>query len=164
MNVQLNSVSDTRKSLVVTLDAGEVDTEYKGVLGEFVKMARLPGFRPGKAPPAMIAKRYAKEIDGEFKQKVVTRAYRDALEKEKLEVLNIVNVEEGTVAAGSPATITVTLDVRPDFKLPDYAGLQVETDLTGATEDEVDKIIEQMRLRARRLQARFSVPPRKATT
>ena len=75
MNVQLNPVSDSRKNLVVTLDKDEVETEHKAVLGEYVRQARLPGFRPGKAPAALVTKRFAKEIAEELKQKVVTRAY-----------------------------------------------------------------------------------------
>ena len=43
MNVQLNTVSDSRRNLVVTLDPGEVDTEHKAVVGEYVRLARLPG-------------------------------------------------------------------------------------------------------------------------
>ena len=145
MNVQLNSVSATRKSLVVTLDASEVDAEHQAVVREIAKLARLPGFRPGKAPAAMIAKRFAKEIADDFKQKVVGKAYRSALEKEKLDVLNVVNVEEGTIAVGTAATITVTLDVRPEFQLPDYSNLATEIAPTEATDVEVDGVIQGLR-------------------
>ena len=145
MNIQLNSVSATRKSLVVTLDASEVDAEHKAVVGEIAKLARLPGFRPGKAPLAMIAKRFNKEIGDDFKQKVVAKAYRSALEKEKLDVLNVVNVEEGTIAAGSPATVTVTLDVRPEFQLPDYTGLATEIAPAEPGDTEVDSVIQGLR-------------------
>ena len=102
MNVQLNNVSATRKSLVVTLDPSEVDAEHKAVVGEISKLARIPGFRPGKAPAAMVAKRFSKEIVDDFKQKVVAKAYRTAMEKEKLDVLNVVKVDEGEIATGSP--------------------------------------------------------------
>ena len=145
MNVQLNHVSDTRKSLVVTLDAAEVKGEHDAVVGEYIRQVRLPGFRPGKAPAAMVAKRFAREITGEFKQKVVTRAYREGLEKQKLNVLTIVNVEDGTLEPGQPATITVTLDVRPEFALPDYTGLPAEIETTEATEAEVEAVVEQLR-------------------
>ncbi len=145
MNVQLNSASATRKSLVVTLDASEVDAEHQAVVGEIAKFARLPGFRPGKAPTAMIAKRFAKEIADDFKQKVVAKAYRNALEKEKLDVLNVVNVEEGTIAHGSSATVTITLDVRPEFQLPDYTNLAIEVAPTEATEAEVEGVVEGLR-------------------
>lgn len=145
MNVQLNSVSDTRKSLVITLDKSEVDAEHQAVVAEFVKLARLPGFRPGKAPAAMVTKRYAKDIADEFKQKVVAKAYRAGLEEQKLEVLNLVNVEPGTIEAGLSAAVTLTVDVRPEFPVPDYVGLPTEVASTESTDAEVDAVIEGMR-------------------
>ena len=145
MNVQLNNLSDTRKSLVVTLDPAEVDAEHQSVVAEFAKQAQIPGFRPGKAPATIVAKRYAKEIGEEFKQKVVTKAYRESLEQQKLDVLNIVNVEPGEVKPGAGATITVTLDVRPDFALPDYVGLPTTVAPVEPTDADVDQVIERMR-------------------
>jgi trigger factor len=145
LNVQLNTLSETRKNLVVTLDKEEVDAEHQAVLAEYVRVARLPGFRPGKAPATMVVKRFAKEITEEFKQKVVSKAYRGALEKEKLDVLNVVNVEEGTIAPGSPAAVTVTVDVRPDFTLPDYIGLPTQGAPVEPTDAEIDGVIEALR-------------------
>ena len=145
MNVQLNNVSATRKSLVVTLDPSEVDAEHQAVVGEIAKVARIPGFRPGKAPAAMVAKRFSKEIGDEFKQKVLARAYRSAMEKEKLDVLNIVNVEEGEIATGQPANVTITLDVRPEFELPPYTELPTEITPTEPTDAEVDTVIQGLR-------------------
>lgn len=145
MNVQLNSISDTRKSLVVSLDKSEVEAEHQAVAGEFIKLARLPGFRPGKAPAAMVIKRFGKEIADEFKQKVVSKAYQTAMEQHKLDVLNIVNVEPGTIEAGLSAAVTVTVDVRPEFQLPEYNGLKTEVAPTDASDEEVDRVIEAMR-------------------
>jgi trigger factor len=145
VNVLLNNVSATRKSLVVTLDPSEVDAEHQAVVGEIAKIARVPGFRPGKAPAAMVAKRFSKEIADEFKQKVVAKAYRSALEKEKLDVLNIVEVEEGKIATGEAANVTITLDVRPEFQVPEYVGLATEVAPVEATDAEVDNVIQGLR-------------------
>jgi len=158
VNVQLNNLSDTRKSLVVTLDESEVDAVHQSVVAEFSKLARIPGFRPGKAPAAMVAKRFAKDINEEFKQKVLSKAYRDALEQQKLDVLNIVNVEPGDVQPGHSAAVTIALDVRPEFKLPDYVGLATEVAPTDATDAEVDNVIEGMRAE----RAEFKVTDRPA--
>ncbi|HYP17417.1 MAG TPA: trigger factor [Opitutus sp.] len=158
MNVQLNNVSDTRKSLVVTLDPSEVDSVHQSVVAEFSQMARIPGFRPGKAPAAMVAKRFAKEIGEEFKQKTVTKAYRDALEQQKLDVLNIVNVEPGEVAAGTAATVTITVDVRPEFALPDYNGLTTQVAPVEVSDEEVARVVEGMRAE----RAEFKVAERPA--
>ena len=145
MNVQLTNVSDTRKSLIVTLDASEVDTEHKAVVAQTAKVARIPGFRPGKVPVAMIAKRFAKEIEGELQQKVMAKAYRSACEQEKIEVLNLVKIEEGEITPGAPASITIVVDVRPEFTLPEYLNLPTEVIRIDATDDEVEKVIEGLR-------------------
>ena len=145
MNVQLSTVSESRKNLVVTLDKSEVDAEHQAVVQEYVRLARLPGFRPGKAPLNLVSKKFAKEIAEEFKQKVVTKAYRDALEKEKLDVLNVVSVEEGTIEPGLSAAITVTVDVRPEFVLPDYVGLPTTVEPVEASDAEIDNVIQGLR-------------------
>jgi len=145
VNVQLDPISDTRKNLVVTLDKNEVDAEHQAVVAEFTKLARLPGFRPGKAPAAMVLKRFAKDIADEFKQKVIGKAYRDGLEKQKLDVLNIVKVEPGTIEPGLSAAVTLTVDIRPEFKLPEYTGLATVVSSTAASDEEVDKVIEGLR-------------------
>lgn len=145
VNVQVNTVSPTRKTLVVSLDPAEVDTEHRAVVDEFVRQVRLPGFRPGKAPAPMVAKRFGKEIGDEFKQKVVAKAYRGALEKDKLPVVSVVGVEEGTIAPGAAAQVTVTVDLRPEFSLPEVKGLPVEVPSAEPTPAEVDQAIEALR-------------------
>ncbi|MET0262351.1 MAG: trigger factor [Rariglobus sp.] len=145
MNIEIKDVSETRKSLVVTLDQAEVAAEHQAVIGEISKQARLPGFRPGKAPAAMIIKRYGKEISDELKQKVLAKAYRGGLEKSKLEALNITDVQEGTIVPDQAATVTITLDVRPTFTLPDYSGFATEIQSVESTDAEVEKVIESIR-------------------
>ncbi len=145
MNIDIQNISDTRKSLAVTLDVGEVDAEHKAVVAEFARMARLPGFRPGKAPVDIVLKRFAKEIAEEFKQKVVAKAYRGGLEQSKLDVITVANLDEGTIQAGQPATLTFTVDVSPEFTLPDYSGIATEIQPTESTDAEIDQVIEGMR-------------------
>ena len=145
MNVQITDINETRKTLTVTLDKSEVDGEYNAILGDFTKQVSLPGFRPGKAPASMVAKRFGKELKDEFKQKVIGKAYRDGLEQSKLEVLSLVDVEEGAIEPGLSAAIKLTVDVRPEFQLPDYNGFTTEIQPTEPTEAEVDTVIEGLR-------------------
>ncbi len=145
MNIQIQDVSPTRKSLVVSFDAKEVGIEYQAVIGEVSKQARLPGFRPGKAPAALVLKQYGKNIAEDFKQKVVGKAYRDGLKESKLNVVQVTGVEEGTIAPDQAATITITVDIQPSFELPDLAGIPV-TVVPGAVADaEVDAAVEALR-------------------
>ena len=145
MNVQITEINDTRKTLTVTLDKSEVDGEYTTILGQFSKQVNIPGFRPGKAPAQLVEKRFAKELKEEFKNRVIGKAYRDGLEQSKLEVLSLVDVEEGTVEAGLSAAIKITVDVRPEFALPEYTGLETEVISAEPTDAEVDTVIESLR-------------------
>ena len=145
MNVQITDINETRKTLTVTLDKGEVDGEYQELLGQYTKQVSLPGFRPGKAPAAMVAKRFGKELKDEFKNKVIGKAYRDGLDQSKLEVLTLVDVEEGAIEPGLSAAIKLTVDVRPEFKLPDYTGLETEVQSAEPTQAEIDTMIEGLR-------------------
>ncbi|MDB6114509.1 MAG: tig [Lacunisphaera sp.] len=145
MNVQITDINETRKTLTVTLDKSEVDGEYNAILGDMTRQVSLPGFRPGKAPAAMVAKRFGKELKDEFKQKVIGKAYRDGLEQSKLPVLSLVDVEEGQIEPGLSAAIKLTVDVRPEFQLPDYAGLETQVQPVDPTGAEVDTVIEGLR-------------------
>lgn len=145
MNVQITDINETRKALTVTLDQSEVAAEHTAVVGEFARQVRLPGFRPGKAPVQIVSKRFGKEISEEFKSKVVGKAYRDGLEHAKLDVLALVNVEQGAIEPGVAAEIKLTVDVRPEIKLPEDSGLELQIAATVPTTEEIDAVIEGMR-------------------
>ena len=106
VNIEIKDVSETRKSLVVSLDSSEVSTEHQATVTEFAKQARLPGFRPGKAPANLVQKRFGKDIGEEFKQRVLNKAYRSGLEQSKLDVITIANVDAGTIEDGKDAAVT----------------------------------------------------------
>ena len=158
VNIETQDLSDTRKSLVASFEADEVAAEHQAIVKEFVKIAKMPGFRPGKAPIAMVQKRYQKEITEEFRKKIMSKAYQSAIEDSKLEVLNVVNVEEGEITPDAPATITVTVDVQPVFDIPEWEGLPTTTEPTDASDEEVEKTLEHMRAE----RADFSVVEREA--
>lgn len=145
MNTAVQDQSATRKSLVVKLDASEVSAEHAATVAEFSRLAKIPGFRPGKAPAAVIAKRFEKDIADEFKQKVVSAAYREGVEKNKLDVLNLVQATPGPIENGQPVEVTFAVDVRPEFSLPDYSDLSTEVASTEVSDAEVDQVIESLR-------------------
>lgn len=145
MKVELKDLTETRKQLVVAFDAEEIDAEEARVTGEFARMARIPGFRPGKAPASVVKRRYGKDIARELKQAVISKAYREGIQEAKVDVLTIVDLDDPTVAAGSPAEIVITLDVNPSFELPEYKGLPVTAGDLTVKPEEIDEVIENIR-------------------
>ncbi len=145
VNLEIQDVSATRKTLVVTLDQSEVEGVYKAVVAEIAKVASMPGFRAGKLPTAVVEKRFAKEIADEFHSKVVTKAYRDGIEQSKLDVYAVTDVKEGLIEKSLSAAVTVTVDVQPQFTLPEYKGLSTEVAAVEVTDADVEAAIQGMR-------------------
>lgn len=145
MNVTVEEVSPTRKTLLVSVTAEEVNAEEKTVTRQYTQGARLPGFRPGKAPLDMVKRRYGKEIGDELHRKVANLAYEHAVKESKLNVYSLVNVEGEAFASGKEGTAKFTVDVLPEIPLPPYEGLPVQAPGTTVAEAEVEKAILELR-------------------
>ncbi len=145
VKIDIKDTNETRKDLVVTLDASEIDQEHADIGSEFARMAKIPGFRPGKAPRNIVLKRYEKEIQDELKQKVMTKAYREGLTESKLDVLTLVDVSEAEIKVGEPLELTFSIEIRPEFELPDYKGLEIKKASVEVKPEEVDDVLESIR-------------------
>jgi trigger factor len=145
VNIQVQDVSPTRKSLTVSFDVREVAAEYNAVIREASKQARIPGFRPGKAPASMVLRQSGKAINEEFKQKVVAKAYRDGIQESKLDVIQVAHVLEGEIVPDKFAAIIITVDIRPTFDLPSLDGIPVNVSPVEPTADAVAAGIEALR-------------------
>ena len=125
MNVEIKEAGDARKVALVTFDSEEVSEQDNQVCRESGRMPNVPGFRKGKAPPQVIRKRYSKEMQEELNRKVSTTAYEAVLEHKDIKVYSILKVDAGEVATDAPATVEITVDVEPDFDLPDYEAFEL---------------------------------------
>ena len=144
VKTDVQDITETRKTITVSVAAAEIASIEAKLINEFKRDAKIPGFRPGKAPENMIRMRYAKELKSELSQRVVAKAHQDGVAKSDFEIYGIVNLDEGEIAAGSDATIKFTVDVLQAFDIPAYEGLKVTNEPTDASAEEVDKMMEQI--------------------
>ena len=144
VKTDVQDITETRKTITVSVAAAEIASIEAKLINEFKRDAKIPGFRPGKAPEKMIRMRYAKELKSELSQRVVAKAHQDGVAKSDFEIYGIVDLDEGEIAAGSDATIKFTVDVLQAFDIPAYEGLKVTNEPTDASAEEVDKMMEQI--------------------
>ncbi|MDD4736509.1 MAG: trigger factor [Kiritimatiellae bacterium] len=133
-----------RKSLHIEVPAEAAQQRYTSILSEYKKHAKIPGFRPGKAPQALVEKRYAKEALKELKERMIPEYYQKAIEQEKIQVATVLNVTEDELAIGHPFSYTVLLDTVPVFELSDYRGIGVKAETHGVTDEDVDGALKQL--------------------
>lgn len=118
------------------------------VAKEFARVARVPGFRPGKAPVQLIRRRFAEEIKGEVVQSLVPERIEKALAEDKLTPVTQPQVEEVDFTESGPLKFRAVFEVLPDFELGSYKNLEVDVEALEITDADVDKAIEEMRERA----------------
>tara|TARA_B110000093_G_scaffold69917_1_gene75848 strand:- start:10105 stop:11442 length:1338 start_codon:yes stop_codon:yes gene_type:complete len=144
VKTDVQDINETRKTITVSVAAAEIASIEASLIKEFMRDAKIPGFRPGKAPENMIRMRYAKELKSELSQRVVSKAHQEGVAKSDFEIFGVVDLNEGEIAAGSDATITFTVDVLQAFEVPAYEGLKVTIEPTEASAEDVEKMFEQL--------------------
>src|SRR5712671_3412780 len=94
MKVEVEKQPGSVSTLQIELPPEEVSKEWDAIANSFARLAKIPGYRPGKAPRAVIEKRFRKEIQDELTKKLVSKSYHEAIEKEQLRVASLTNIED----------------------------------------------------------------------
>jgi trigger factor len=145
VNVTLEHLAPCKKLMRVEVDAATVDAAFEEITREFMRLARLPGFRPGKAPRHLVAQSFGTEIETEVKRKLISENFRKALEEQKLQVIGRPDVEEIQFAKGQALQFAATVETAPEFELPDYQGIKVKREVRAVTEEDVVRAIDMLR-------------------
>ena len=145
MNLELKDAGTARKIATVTFDADEIKIKENEACKEIGKIANIPGFRKGKAPANVIRKRFSRELKDELTRKVSTDAYESVLDNKDIKVYSILKVDAGELSSENGASVEVTVDIEPEFEIPDYENFEVTVHSTEVTDDEIDKEINTLR-------------------
>ena len=137
-----------RRELDLEIPATEVQKAIARVAREFARIARVPGFRPGKAPIPLIRRRFADDIKGEVLQALLPEQIDKAVKDQKLTPITQPQVDHVEYAEDRPLKFRASFEVLPEFELGAYKGLQVEVEKAQVIDADVDKTIETMRERA----------------
>jgi trigger factor len=145
VNITVENLAPCKKLVRVEVEAQKVDETFDTITKQFQREARLPGFRPGKAPREMVARKYGKEIEDEAKRKLISEAYKNALEEQKLDVLGQPDIEEIQFSRGQPLQFAATVETTPEFELPEYKGIPVKRESQTVTDEDMERAVQVLR-------------------
>ncbi len=141
MNVTVENLGPCKKLVRVEIEVEKVEEAFTEVTASFQHEVRLPGFRPGKAPKEMVAKKFEKEILDEAKQKLMKEGFRKALDEHKLLIVGRPDVEEIQFGRGQSMQFAVTTEVAPEFELPEYKGLPALRESARVTPEDIERAL-----------------------
>ena len=131
----------------VEVEAAKVEETFEEITRQFQREAKFPGFRPGKAPKDMVAKRYESEIQDEVKRKLISDSYRKAVADQKISPVITPDIEEIQFTRGQPLHFVATVETAPEFALPEYKGLRAQREIGGATAADIERALNLFRER-----------------
>ena len=137
-----------RRELDLEIPAEEVTKATERVAKELARVARVPGFRPGKAPISLIKRRFADDIKGEVLQSLVPERVEKAVVEQKLSPVSQPQVDKLDFNEGQPLKFRAVFEVLPEFELGTYKGLEIEMPPMDVTDEDVNKALEETRERA----------------
>lgn len=137
MKVDTQNIGPCRVKVVVKAEAEETRPDYEDVVQSFVKLGRVPGFRPGKVPREIITREFHKQIAEEVHGRLIRSLYKKAVEQEKIKLVSLLDVGDVLFSPETGITFAMTLDVQPEFDLPKYKKIPVPFDEAAVTEEQV---------------------------
>jgi trigger factor len=141
----LEDISSTKKRLKIEVPAEAIESEIKRGLNEAQKRARIPGFRPGKAPIHLIEKKFGKEIEADVMEKIIPEYYLKAIKEADITPVSRPVVEESfDFKRNEPISMTVSVEVRPRVENLDYENVTVKEVPVEVRDEEVDAVLNRL--------------------
>ncbi|MDE3164272.1 MAG: trigger factor [Acidobacteriota bacterium] len=138
-------VEGCKHSLEISIPVAEVESETNRAVGEVQKKAKLPGFRPGKAPTSIIRRQFAGEIRQQVMEALIPKALQKQFEAENLSVVGTPDVSDVHFHEGEALYFKATFEVFPQVELGEYRGVEVPYHDPEITEEDVAKRIAEIR-------------------
>ncbi|HJP59734.1 MAG TPA: trigger factor [Gemmatimonadaceae bacterium] len=133
------------RHIQVSVPAEAVKDAEEKAARRYASTVRLPGFRPGKAPPTVVRRKFGDAIRQEALESLVRDAYQEFVEKESIKVASQPHVHDLKFEEGKPLTFELHLELRPTINLARTNGFRIQRPKASITEEQVTEQLEQIR-------------------
>jgi trigger factor len=149
MLLSYEDLSPVKKMVEVEIPADLLSNEAKRVTTEFSRQAKIPGFRPGKVPPAVIRNRFAKDIQDEVLNRLLARTFSEAVREKGLEPVGEPRLDHiDAYIEGAPIKYKAEFEVKPVIELADYRGIEIDDPKIEVGDHDVESMVERLREQA----------------
>lgn len=138
-------VEGCKHALEISVPAAAVETETNKAVADVMKKAKLPGFRPGKAPASIIRKTFAGDIRQKVLEALVPEYLHKQIEAEGLQIVGRPDVTDVHLHEGEPLKFKALFEVVPQIELGEYKGVEVPYQDPEVTDEDLNKRIDEIR-------------------
>ncbi|MGH7468602.1 MAG: trigger factor [Longimicrobiales bacterium] len=145
LKITIESPATWSRRLTITIPAERLEQEKQTTARQLASKIKLPGFRKGKVPSTVVERRFGPAIEQETIERVVGEAYREAIQREKLQPITQAAIDNIDYKAGSDLTFRVDFDVRPEVELNRLGAFRLRREVPPVTEEAVDRVLQRLR-------------------
>ncbi len=150
MKLEMTELGPVKRALKIEVPEDAVNSEFLKVYSELKRQVRVPGFRPGKAPVAVLEKRYSKMVEQDVVQRIVPDYYQRAVKEAGVVpvVVDIPPFERLKIQRNASFTFTATVEIKPSIKLGDYRPpnpISLKPDTRTVTDDQIEEALTNLR-------------------
>ncbi|HUV13565.1 MAG TPA: trigger factor [Acidobacteriota bacterium] len=145
IRAELEDITSVKKKLSVEVPAEAASEEFERLAQDYREYAKVPGFRPGKAPLQLIKRKFASDIRGEVIKKLIPESLEEALRAEGVRPLGYPSLENVTAEEGKPLAYEASFEIRPVVELPEYKGLEISVEDKPVAEEDIQEQLERLR-------------------
>jgi trigger factor len=158
MKMEVTELGPMKRALKIEVPADEVTQRFSEAYVELNRQVRIPGFRPGKAPRAILEQRYAKTIEENVIRNLIPDFYDRAIKQAGISpvVVEIPPLDRVKIKKDSPFTFTATVEIKPAIELRDYKApnpMTLQQDKRTVSEEQVDRALDVLREQQAQLDA-----------
>jgi len=145
MQVSVENTGSLGRSMTISIPADEVEAQIQTRLKNLAKNARLPGFRPGKAPLKIIDAHYGEQVLQEVAGNLIESSLHEAFTQENLVPAGTPEIEPKSMERGKDIEFTASFDVYPEVEKLDLKDVEIERPVCEITDEDIDRTVETMR-------------------
>ncbi|HET9743330.1 MAG TPA: trigger factor [Terriglobales bacterium] len=138
-------LGECEREIAVDIPAETVSEELASFVARYQKMARVPGFRPGKTPASVVRRRFANELKQEVVESLIPKFFREEVQKQGFQPVSQPRITDFHFEEGEPLRFKAVFEVLPKIELADYDDLRSEKRPVAVTQEEVERELESLR-------------------
>jgi trigger factor len=146
MKVEVEEINPVKKKITIEVEPEVVANELDKAIKDVGRKAKIPGFRPGKAPKNVVQQHYGEEVRSEVMNRLISNSYLSALRDHNLSPVGMPQIENITpFAKGSSLNYTAIVEIRPSITLGTYDGIEVKDQVVAVSEEELNQTLDRLR-------------------
>ena len=134
-----------KHEIEITVPVDEITRETDRVVATIQQKARLPGFRPGKAPASLIRSKFAKQVRDDVLENLLPKYFKQKVDEEQLQVVGRPSVKDVHFHEGEPLRFKAEFEVAPEIELGEYRGVAVHYSEPQVSDEDIAKRLDEIR-------------------